>query len=74
MRVQAKGLHGSGFEALSGLTNLRTLAVPGCGLDDEHMRAIGNLTELEKLDLHDTWISGKGLAELAGLKHRGGTL
>ncbi|HEV8068448.1 MAG TPA: protein kinase [Planctomycetaceae bacterium] len=65
----ARNLHGSGFEALRGLTNLRALDVMGCGLDDEGARRIGLLTSLESLSVRDTWISGKGLAALAGLKH-----
>jgi serine/threonine protein kinase/Leucine-rich repeat (LRR) protein len=65
----ARDLHGSGFEALRGLTNLRALDVTGCGLDDEGARGIEVLTSLESLSVRDTWISGKGLAALAGLKH-----
>ncbi len=65
----ARNLHGSGFEALRGLTNLRALDMTGCGLDDEGARGIEVLTSLESLSVRDTWISGKGLAALAGLKH-----
>jgi Leucine-rich repeat (LRR) protein len=66
---RARGLHGSGFEALTGLTNLRTLELVGSGLVDDGARRIGRLTGLERLDLHDTWISRNGLTELAGLKN-----
>jgi Leucine-rich repeat (LRR) protein len=65
---RARDLHGAGFEALSGLANLRTLDVSGAGIDDEGARQIGRLFGLRKLVLRQTWISGKGLADLTGLK------
>jgi Leucine-rich repeat (LRR) protein len=65
---RARRLHGSGFEALSGRTNLRKLELTGSGLDDEGARCVGRLTGLMELNLRDTWISRKGLEELAALK------
>ncbi len=65
----ARDLHGIGFEALAGLTKLRTLDVSNSGLDDDGARQIGRLNGLEILGIRGTWISGKGLAELTNLKH-----
>jgi serine/threonine protein kinase/Leucine-rich repeat (LRR) protein len=65
----AREVHGSGFEALRGTNTLRSLDVSGSGLDDDGASRIGQLTSLERLNLRDTWISGEGLAALAGLTH-----
>jgi serine/threonine protein kinase/Leucine-rich repeat (LRR) protein len=65
----ARNLRGTGFVALSGLTKLQTLDVANSGLDDDGARGIGRLASLEKLGVRGTWMSGKGLAELASLPH-----
>ncbi len=64
---KSKGLHGSGFGALSPLTRLTSLDLDGSGVEDETMAPIGKLVALEDLDLSRTWITGKGLASLASL-------
>jgi Leucine Rich repeat len=43
------------------------LRVAGSGIDDDGAKQIGKLVTLEQLDLAHTWISVKGLADLAGL-------
>jgi RND family efflux transporter MFP subunit len=63
----SKGLHGSGFAALTHLDHLTSLAVPDSGIEDEMMASIGKLGTLEDLDLSRTWITSKGLASLASL-------
>jgi len=63
----ARNLHGTGFEALRDITTLRMLRVAGSGIDDDGAKQIGKLVTLEQLDLAHTWISVKGLADLAGL-------
>ncbi len=64
---KSKGLHGSGFGALSHLTHLKSLDLDSSGFEDEAMAPIGKLVSLEELDLSRTWITGKGLASLAPL-------
>ena len=63
----SKGLHGSGFAALTHLDHLTSLAIPDSGIEDEMMGSIGKLLTLEDLDLSRTWITSKGLASLAPL-------
>lgn len=65
----AKGLHGTGLAALSGLAKLKHLNLADSGIVDEALPSIGKFANLERLNLSRTLITGKGLQALAPLSH-----
>lgn len=66
--AQPRPLTQKDLAPLEGLSNLKTLLLDDCLLDDQALGPIQDLTSLDKLDLHNTDLTDKGLSHVSGLK------
>lgn len=66
LTITGANLSGKSAAPLAGLTELTRLDLRGSG-NDEHAKWIGELTQLQNLDLQDSPLTDVGLAQLAGL-------
>jgi len=58
-----------GFKDLSGLKILKVLSLVDSVIDDDVLAEVAQFSNLEKLNLSGSWISGKGLSQLVRLTH-----